>query len=266
MGVKGISKVVKKYGKNFNNLEFLSGSKIAIDTSIFMYRFKYNTKSSEDFLRKFLIQLRNFKIYNITPIYVFDGVAPEIKKETHDSRNETREKAEARLAEEKDPEKAENISKNIIRITSEDRKCLKELLEKYNIQYICPKKTEGEKYCAYMNKKGIADYVLSNDYDSIAFGCKKLVFSNNDNTFTLYETEEILKSLEITEEQYVDVCIASGCDYYPKGIDRVGPSKALKFVKTSGIKNWECNTIDSDYIDEIKKIFLEDPEEEFDSI
>lgn len=36
--------------------------------------------------------------------------------------------------------------------------------------------------------------------------------------------------LELTNEEFIDMCILSGCDYASK-IEGIGPVKALKFIK-----------------------------------
>ena len=40
----------------------------------------------------------------------------------------------------------------------------------------------------------------------------------------------MIEGLEITEEQFVDVCILCGCDYAGT-IPRIGPATALKLVR-----------------------------------
>ena len=267
MGVKGISKIVKKFGKKYSNLEFMKGKRIAIDASIFLYRFKYNTVTTQAFIQKFHAQIKLFIDNEITPIYVFDGVPPEIKQVTLDSREKTRNQAVLLADLEKDPEKVEKIMKNVIRVTKEDKLNLKEFFDMNGVKYICPEATEGEKFCAYLDKTNQVDFVLSNDYDSIAFGCTNLVFTNNDSTYTLYNTQTILSELNggISQEDYIKMCIASGCDYYPQGIKNFGPSKSLAAIKKRvPFENWPGNDIPKETVETMMKIFLEDPQEVID--
>lgn len=240
MGVKGLSKFLAKYAKSID-FSYLEGKKLAIDTSIFLYKFKYNTEGNE-FLKRFIYQILKFKKNNITPIYIFDGAPPPEKKETQSKRKEQREKS---------------AEQNRIYITKEDISNLKKLLKHTNVEYVCPD-TEGEKYCSYLNKTDPNIYgVMSNDFDSFAFGCKKLITFNSE--LKEYNIEEILSDLDITIDTFIDICIASGTDYYQQGIPRMGPSTSLKKIKKEpDICNWKGIPEDLNII-RIREIFKCDP-------
>lgn len=241
MGVKGLSKFLMKYAKSID-FTYLEGKKIAIDTSIFLYKFKYNTEGNE-FLKRFIYQIQNFKKHSIIPIYIFDGISPPEKKETQAKRKEQREK---------------NLEQNRIYITKDDINNLKKLLKYFNIEYLTPN-TEGEKYCAYLNKTNIDIYgVMSNDFDSLAFGCKKLITFNSE--LKEYDLEEILTDLNITLDIFIDICIASGTDYYQQGIPRMGPATSLKKIKKEPeICNWKGIPEDLN-VNRIREIFKCEPD------
>lgn len=264
MGVKGLSKLIKQFARTENSLEFMANSIVAIDTSIFLYRYKYGTSNTEMFLRRFLKQIRTFQRFGVTPIYVFDGIPPEEKKVTLEKRNLTREKGKVNAELEPDLEKAKNIEKNIICITKQDTNNLVKFLELLGVKYILPGYTEGEKYCAYLNKNGYADYAMSNDYDTIVFGCTKLVTTVNDSCYNVYNTKEILENLDISKEHLVDLCIASGSDYFPQGIPRMGPKKSLDYLKKYGnIEKWDNISVPENLnVQNIRNIFCTDPCEE----
>ena len=261
MGVKGLSKLLSEFCKIEYSLEFMKDSRVAIDTSIFLYRYKYGSNDDTDvFLKKFEAQIKNFERYNITPIYVFDGKPPIQKAETLKKRNLTREKAKKIADDETDIEKANNIRKNIIYITSDDTQNVKNLFDKMGIKYVCPDFTEGEKYCAFMNKNGLVDFVLSNDYDTVVFGCSKLVNTINDSCYKTFDTENILINLGIKKEDLVDLCISCGTDYFPQGIPKMGPKKSLAFIKRYGrIENWGIEIPEDLNLQDLRRIFLDDP-------
>ena len=56
-------------------------------------------------------------------------------------------------------------------------------------------------------------------------------FNRSDNALEI-RLEEMLKSLELSYEQFIDFCILCGCDYTAK-IGGIGPVKALKMIKTN---------------------------------
>lgn len=263
MGVKGLSKFLIQFCKMETSLEFLKGKRVAIDASIFLYRFKYGTNDNHHvFLNRFVKQINNFKKYDITPIYVFDGIPPVEKGNTLKKRAEAKEKYVVIANGEICEEKTKNIMKNVINITKEDIQAVKDLLDKENVKFFHPERTEGEKFCAYLNKLNQVDAVISNDHDTIVFGCKQLVCVVNDSSYKIFNTDEILKGLGITCQQLVDICISSGTDYYPSGISMIGPKKGMKLCKERGpIESWGVETPRDMDLDIIRKLFLEDPDE-----
>jgi len=40
----------------------------------------------------------------------------------------------------------------------------------------------------------------------------------------------MINKMELTNEEFIDMCILCGCDYSPK-IEGIGPVKAYKFIK-----------------------------------
>ena len=81
MGIKELNTFLLKHTPNSIreiSLMELSGKKVAIDTSIFLYRFKYKNGNLR---KKFLEQINRLRINNITPIYIFDEKPPIEKKQ-----------------------------------------------------------------------------------------------------------------------------------------------------------------------------------------
>lgn len=194
-----------------------------------MYKFKYMSDSFE-FINKFKFQIKKFKEHNITPIYVFDGVHPQLKQEIKESRKLVK----------------------TISITKEDIANLKELLVDNNVTFLIAP-SEGEKFCAYLNSIDYVDYVLSNDYDTLLFNCKKLLTYTN-RTFNLLDTQDILTHLNISLKQLIDIGIASGCDYHCAGIKGFGIKKSLDFSlkhPNDFFDNFECDF----NVNEIKALF-----------
>ena len=82
MGIKNLNTLLKKHVKNgiqIESLENFSDNIIAIDTSNYLYKFKYD---NGNFLRKFIDQIMLFWKFKITPIYILDGAPPKQKNET----------------------------------------------------------------------------------------------------------------------------------------------------------------------------------------
>ena len=235
MGIKGLGVYLKKYGKQITFAD-LANKTVAIDTSIYMYKFKYMSDSFE-FINKFKYQIKKFKNNGITPIYIFDGMCPELKQKIKESRKLVK----------------------TIEITRDDVTNLKELLDNENIKY-CIAPSEGEKFCAYLNFHGYADYVLSNDYDTLLFNCKKLVIYK-DQQLTLFDTDLIFEELQINLDQLINAGIASGCDYYSCGVKGLGPKKSIELAKKYPTDFF--NQVKAEFdVNTIKKLFTDFTEEE----
>lgn len=260
MGIKGLSKFIKPHGIKKNLCDY-SNKSFAVDTSIYLYRYKYNTVGS-DFIKKFITQLINFKENGITPVYIFEGKPPLEKKVTNDKRKSIREKQTLDASNETDAETRAAMEKNIIKITKEDTDNLKKLFTVCNVNFIeCEDGVEGERYCSFLNKSGYVDAVLSNDFDSLTFGCKKLVTFNLKNEYIEYDLDNVLSELQISYSHFIDMCIACGTDYYPQGVFKYGPVKSLNSVKSFGeIENWGVTIEENFDIEMIRSIFKIEPE------
>lgn len=94
---------------------------------------------------------------------------------------------------------------------------------------------EADSQLAYLNKIGLAEYIISEDSDLILFGCKKIIFKLQLNGCgTLFEAEKLPLTLNTSEDQFCfekfrRICILSGCDYL-NSLHGIGLAKARKFM------------------------------------
>lgn len=243
MGIKNLNSFIKKHSQNGIKditISDLQNRTIAIDTSIFMYKFMY----SHRFIDNFIQQLFHLKSFNIKPIYIFDGKPPEEKKEVLDSRKESKIKISNKISEleEKrsklvDSNEIENINKEIqnirrkqIIVTKTDVSNLKKVFDILNVDYI-QANCEADLLCCELYKNNKVYACLSNDMDFLPSGAGRLLRNYNlSNNLQLYDLQTILQDLELTYEQFVDFCILCGCDYTCK-ISRLGPETAFKVIK-----------------------------------
>ena len=244
MGIKNLNTfITKKAPEGIKDTEIseIEGQKLAIDTSIFLYKFMYSLK----FIDSFIQQIYHFRKFNITPIYVFDGAPPKEKQETLNSRKEQKDKLcqniekiqleikeKRKLKEDfKDLQKELfRLKKKCIVITRDDIMNLKNVFNILGVEYI-QADCEADLVCCELYKKKIVDACLSNDMDFLPSGCKKLIRNYNlSNNITIYDLDIILDKLDINYNQFVDFCILCGCDYTGK-IPRLGSETAYKFIK-----------------------------------
>lgn len=86
---------------------------------------------------------------------------------------------------------------------------------------------EADKLCAYLCQKGYVQGVISKDRDLLTFGAPYIItgfagYKKNQYTkkqemhIETIVLDVILKKLNITYTQFVDICILAGCDYNEK--------------------------------------------------
>ncbi len=176
----------------------------------------------------------------IRPVYVFDGEPHPLKAKTIEQRRERKEKAEKEwkeALEKGDMEKAKTKAQQTSRVTDEIIQQSKELLDALGIPYV-QAPSEGESQASYMVKKGDGYAVGSQDFDCLLFGSPILVRNltssgrrklPNKKAYVKVDPELIrlkpdLKSLDILQNQLVDMAILIGTDYNEgvKGYVRLG--------------------------------------------
>ena len=166
------------------------------------------------------------KLYNITPIVVIDGNFPPIKFNEKEKRRLQREKNMIyvnELIKKKKYEKAAEEKLNSLSFKPPFCKDFHEVLNKYNIiNIICP--YEGDYELRYLEKKKIIDFIIGNDSDFVAFGCKNVIYDFDFETFKglRYNQDEykhIFFNKNFTEEKLLYQCIFRGCDFF-SGIDK----------------------------------------------
>jgi flap endonuclease-1 len=200
----------------------------------------------------------------ISPCWVFDGKPPEAKYKVLQERKKKKETADEHMEVAKDAGDNDRILKlagQSVRVTGQMTQDAKNLIRLLGLPVI-EAPTEAEAQCAVMAKAGIVYAVATEDTDCLTFGSPILLrgFSNKDEPVIEVRLETILEKLDMTMEQFIDMCILCGCDY-TEGIDGIGSIKAHKLIN-------EYKTIEGvlDYVKEYnldtkkKKKLTYDPE------
>lgn len=183
----------------------------------------------------------------IKPVFVFDGKVPELKKAERERRKELKVEAKAKYeiaVQEEDVESMKKYAARTSRLTDEMIEDAKELLRAFGIPII-QAPSEGEAQAAFMVKKGDAYACVSQDYDSLLFGCPILIHNlsiagrKRKIRGIGYRTvkpemihlSELLNELGIDIEKLIALGMLVGTDYNIGGIKGIGPKNALKLVK-----------------------------------
>ncbi|HID71251.1 MAG TPA: flap endonuclease-1 [Thermoplasmata archaeon] len=272
-------------------LEHLSGKTIAVDAYNMIYQFLTSIRDRRGFLftsqdgvvSSHLIglfyRLVNLMEHGLKLVFVFDGKPVIEKTDTLAKRKELKEKAREEWVEalkRGDLETARSKAMQSARITPEIVESTKELLGHLKIPWVDAIE-DGEAQASYMTMKGHCWAVASQDYDSLLFGCTRLVRNLSisrariekarkkgepqKSHIELIKAEEILKKLGVTREQLVDMAILIGTDFNP-GVKGIGPKTSYRLIYRYGSIDKFPRKIVTKYgvdipqLEELRNIFL----------
>ena len=250
MGIKGLTTLIKTSAPSAiqtQNLHHLTGKKVAIDASLFMYKMLINMRNANQsyltsnngkvvsHITGIFYKTANYLALNITPIYVFDGKPPSNKGDTIKARQERAATSKLAMEQATSEEDKNNLEKQTIRLTKEHVDDIKQLLELMGVSYV-QAHGEAEAYASEMCRKGMVDYVVTEDMDTLAFGCPRMIRTCLDKSIkrkdiiSIIDLDVVLQGFELTYDEFVDLCILCGCDYC-ENIPRVGNKTAYTLIK-----------------------------------
>jgi len=211
------------------NISELSGKKIVVDISIYLY--KYEAENA--LLENMYVMLSIFRYYNIIPIFIFDGKPPPEKKALLQKRREDRQSSQEEYEQLKqkleskeqandlnDSDKQDivaamdQLKKQIVQINKEKIETVKTLIRAYGATYY-DAPGEADELCALLVIKKKVWACLSEDMDLFVYGCTRVLryFSLIGHTAVLYYTKGILDELKMTHKEFKEISILSGTDY-----------------------------------------------------
>ncbi|MEM3237242.1 MAG: flap endonuclease-1, partial [Candidatus Micrarchaeaceae archaeon] len=215
----------------------------------------------------------------ITPIFVFDGIPPALKKKTIEARMERREKAYEEWQEAKEKGLAEEARMHAMassRINKQIVESAKELLKDMGIAYI-QAPAEGEAQAAYMVKNGMAYAVASQDYDTLLFDSRYVIRNiaitgrrklPKKNVYVevapeFIELEKLLRHFSINLDKLIWLGVLVGTDFND-GVKGIGPKTALRIVREHESIESVVKYVDSKYgtnlaggVEDVVRIFKE---------
>ncbi len=244
------------------NLKGLRGKSVAIDAYNALYQFlaiirqpngtplKDHAGRITSHLSGLLYRTSNMVEMDIKPVYVFDGAPPTLKEVEIKRRMRAKEKATIKYERAIRAGRLEE-ARTYAQATSRLKDYMKEdalsLLTLLGIPWV-QAPSEGEAQAAHLAKKRDTDLCASQDYDSLLFGAPQLVRNVTVSgrrklprkrvyiqvVPEIVELDRVLKELDITLQQLIDISILIGTDFNPEGVSGVGPKTALKLIKQYG--------------------------------
>jgi len=273
MGIHNLHQILQKYSPNCyktRHLSEFSERKIAVDISLYFYKFK--AFSGERWLEGFLGLIQTLRKWNIHPTFVYDGKAPVEKFDEQNKRRQAKNRQNDKINEleneiclyeekgeigkmltdlcyvkipslfRKEEQKKFNIElakdklkslKNaIVSITEEDIQLTKDLFDILSIPYVVAP-SEAECYASHMCVYGYVDAVLSEDTDVMVYKTPLFLskIDSLNNTVIEIDYQCMIQELEFTPDMFTDMCIMCSCDYNTN-IPLIGPEKSYSLIKT----------------------------------
>jgi len=128
-------------------------------------------------------------------------------------------------------ESAEKERRKTIALSEKQIRDIMALLDMFAIPYMALD-IEADIVCAKLVKYGFVDYCISNDVDLLAFGCTKIIrnLKFRDDEIEIFDHAQIIHDMELSPDQFIDLCIMMGCDYAPRIIG-IKSELALALIK-----------------------------------
>lgn len=244
------------------NIDSLAGKKIAVDAFNTLYQFLTTIRQRDGALltdskgrvTSHLAGLFNRTVklmsMGIQLAFVFDGKSPDLKRKEKERRTELKRDAEVKhklAVESRDVEGMKKFASRTARLDRDMIQESKQLLQALGLPVI-QAPSEGEAQAAYMVKKGELYALASQDTDCLLFGSPLLIrnlsfnakkklpgrFSYVAVSPELIKLADVLKELDINQDQLIVLAILVGTDYNIGGVKGIGPKNAMKLIKKHG--------------------------------
>jgi 5'-3' exonuclease len=263
MGVKGLNQLLKRMcGQSHISLVPIcnySGKKIAIDASLYICIFK----TRQNYVYSIVEFLTLLRENNIHPFFVFDGVAPVEKRHERIERAEKKNAARNRISSlERDlyaykttgelsynlqhldvkvrklvptkisadriQEYIDKLKSQILTLKPQDFDTMKEILDAFGIPYTNAE-GEGEFLCSSLARHGIVETVMTCDTDVLPCLTPSMITKIEGNYFHVTTLSDILENLQLTTDEFIDLCIMCGTDFNTN-IPKIGPVRAYELI------------------------------------
>jgi hypothetical protein len=234
MGIRGLNRFIQHRctgAINRLHLKEFTGKRIAVDTSIYMYRFS----GEGALLENMYLMCSVFRHYNINAVFVFDGPPPPQKTDLIELRRKKKDEAKrqyevlAKIIKEKArtpghcsttteiddiSETMRELKKKFIHLRDCDIADVKELLVSFGFSTI-DAEGEADALCANLSLKKRVDACMSDDTDMFVYGCPVVLrnISLLNHSAVAYNMCEILKLLSLSQSEFKMMCVVCGTDY-----------------------------------------------------
>ncbi|XP_077870318.1 exonuclease 1-like [Saccoglossus kowalevskii] len=243
MGIQGLLPLMKDATEPANISKY-AGYTVAVDTYCWLHKGAFacamqlaKGEKTDQYVRYVLKFVNMLLSMNVKPILVFDGCNLPSKESVEKSRRERRQtylaKGKQFLREGKVSEARDCFTK-CVNVTSKMALDVMQAARSLGVDCIVAP-YEADAQLAYLNRVGIAQCVITEDSDLVAFGCDKVMVKMDLNGNGLeIDKSKLNKIMKMGSKYSFDkfryMCIASGCDYLAS-LPNIGLKKACKIFQ-----------------------------------
>ncbi|XP_068597714.1 exonuclease 1 [Brachionichthys hirsutus] len=243
MGIPGLLQFLKDAAEPVHVKKY-KGQTVAVDTYCWLHKGAFScaeklakgepTDQYVWYCMKLVDMLLTFRV---KPILVFDGrnlpSKQAVEKARRDRRESNLQKGRQLLREGKLSEARDCFTRCVNITPAMAHNLIKTARARGVDCVIAP--YEADPQLAYLVKSGLAQAVITEDSDLLAFGCKKVILKMDKQGNGLEIDQSNLgrcRSLGnvFTEEKFRHMCILSGCDYLPS-LHGIGLGKSCKLLR-----------------------------------
>lgn len=244
MGIAGLLPLLKSVTHTVHLREY-QGMMAGIDAFCWLHRGAFTCctelvlgKTTDKYIRFCMERVRILQENGITPFMVFDGASIPAKRDLHLSRRAARTEARAKalaVHEEGQIGQARTLFQKAVIITHEMAYELIKCLQEANVRYMVAP-YEADAQLAYLARKGVVDLVISEDSDTLPYGCPRVLFKlDKEGRAQEIERRNLALNEDYdfegwTENMFLDMCLLAGCDYLPN-LPGLGIKTAHKLVR-----------------------------------
>uniref|UniRef100_A0A3P8S179 Exonuclease 1 n=1 Tax=Amphiprion percula TaxID=161767 RepID=A0A3P8S179_AMPPE len=243
MGISGLLQFIKDAAEPINVKKY-KGQTVAVDTYCWLHKGAFSCaeklakgEPTDQYVWYCMKLVDMLLTFSVKPILVFDGRNLPSKQEVENTRRMRREanlqKGRQLLREGKLSE-ARDCFNRCVNITPAMAHNLIKAARARGVDCVVAP-YEADAQLAYLTKCGLAQAVITEDSDLLAFGCKKVILKMDKQGNGLEIDQSNLGRCHslgnvFTEEKFRYMCILSGCDYLAS-LHGIGLGKACKLLR-----------------------------------
>jgi len=241
MGIAGLWAFLREEGhvsplEGVELAKHVEGKVLAIDASLWLMQSQLEDSHTHDrrHIKVVFERVIHFLMMGALPVLVFEGTPPPAKQQELERRRKVMwgtsysSSFSSRASVPRKNAAFEHIATDV-----------KKLLDALGLPYE-QAVGEGEAMCALLNRQGKVDAVVSNDGDALLYGVRAVykdlrlhvrLLPDHHRGEWLDRENALGQSLSMSSQDFLALCLLSGCDFLMAGVKQVGCKSAMEVLR-----------------------------------